>query len=336
MSECLFLMPQAQGAKTGVAREEPEQPKQRRRGPHKKGKTPREKELEDVVRSLTLHCQSLERQLESSVSVAPLSFRDQTSNGSVEDSLVREGSNNVLKGDPRSAETLPSSTLSSNSARTTTNSFPNSQSIEAQLRLPNYDLLFELWNLYIARVEPLTKLIPYSSFADLLLLAHDPHAVHLAAIDALSEGEVIQRFNESSDAVHAPFNFVRYEEDQDGVTTAYFKDGTNARGYILVGADGANSPVRNQLLAGFKADPSPYLTAPCKVILTKELYEPLLEHSSNGPLIAAPNQKGYCLLMEYLDNDLAVFNWNVCWRSKNPEEYPEMIAAGPAAQLETA
>jgi 2-polyprenyl-6-methoxyphenol hydroxylase-like FAD-dependent oxidoreductase len=129
-------------------------------------------------------------------------------------------------------------------------------------------------------------------------------------------------------------HFVRYEEDRDGVT-AYFKDGTTARGHILVGADGANSPVRNQLLPGFKADPSPYLTALCKVILTKDLYEPLLEHSSNGPLVAAPNQKAYCLLMEYLDSDHAAFNWNVSWRSKNPEEYAEMIAAGPAAQLET-
>lgn len=34
--------------------------------------------------------------------------------------------------------------------------------------------------------------------------------------------------------------FVRYEEDADGVT-AYFEDGTNTRGTILVGADGVNS-----------------------------------------------------------------------------------------------
>lgn len=129
--------------------------------------------------------------------------------------------------------------------------------------------------------------------------------------------------------------FVRYEEDRDGVT-AYFKDGTSARGHILVGADGANSPVRSQLLGGFRPDPSPYLCALSKVILTKDVYQPLLEHSSNGPLVAAPNQKVYCLIMEYLDNGLAAFNWNVCWRSANLEEdYARMLAAGPAAQLET-
>ena len=130
--------------------------------------------------------------------------------------------------------------------------------------------------------------------------------------------------------------FMRYEEDRDGVT-AYFEDGTSARGHVLVGADGANSPVRTQLLPGFKADPSPYFCGLCKVILPKDLYQPLLEHSSNGPLAAAPGQKAYCLIMEYLENDTAAFNWNISWRSGNPEgEYAEIVAAGPAAQLETA
>lgn len=129
--------------------------------------------------------------------------------------------------------------------------------------------------------------------------------------------------------------FMRYEEDRDGIT-AYFKDGTSARGHILVGADGANSPVRSQLLSGFRPDPSPFLCALAKVILTRDLYQPLLEHSSNGPLVAAPNQKAYCLLMEYLGDGLATFNWNVCWRSASLEEdYARMLAAGPAAQLET-
>jgi 2-polyprenyl-6-methoxyphenol hydroxylase-like FAD-dependent oxidoreductase len=128
--------------------------------------------------------------------------------------------------------------------------------------------------------------------------------------------------------------FVRYEEDRDGVT-AYFKDGSSARGDILVGADGSKSPVRGQLLRGFKPDPSTYLTGLCKVILTKDLYQPLLEHSSNGPLMAAANQKAYCLLMEYLDKDTAAFNWNVAWRSVNVEkEYAEMVEAGPAAHLQ--
>ena len=129
--------------------------------------------------------------------------------------------------------------------------------------------------------------------------------------------------------------FVRYEEDREGVT-AYFKDGSSARGHILIGADGASSRVRGQLLCGFKPDLSPYLTGLGKVILPKDLYEPLLEHSSIGPLIAAPNQKAYCLLMQYLSGDTAAFNWSVSWRSSDPQtEYAEMAAAGPAAHLET-
>lgn len=39
------------------------------------------------------------------------------------------------------------------------------------------------------------------------------------------------------------YSMSRYEEDADGVTV-YFKNGKSARGVILVGADGAHSPVR--------------------------------------------------------------------------------------------
>jgi 2-polyprenyl-6-methoxyphenol hydroxylase-like FAD-dependent oxidoreductase len=132
--------------------------------------------------------------------------------------------------------------------------------------------------------------------------------------------------------VHYSKQFVRYKEDRDGVTV-YFKDGTSARGDILVGADGANSPVRAQLIDGFKPDRSPYITALGSTTLTKEQHAPLLEHSSIGALFAAPGQKGYCLLMGYLEDDKAEFNYAIAWKAED-DELARLIPEGPRALLE--
>lgn len=50
------------------------------------------------------------------------------------------------------------------------------------------------------------------------------------------------------DAVHFDKQFVRYELAESGGVTAFFRDGTSATGHLLVGADGARSSVRRQLL----------------------------------------------------------------------------------------
>lgn len=50
------------------------------------------------------------------------------------------------------------------------------------------------------------------------------------------------------DIVHFDKEFVGYERDSDGRVTAKFTDGTTAVGDVLVGADGTNSRVRQQLL----------------------------------------------------------------------------------------
>jgi len=50
------------------------------------------------------------------------------------------------------------------------------------------------------------------------------------------------------DIVHFGKRFVAYEREADGRMTAHFADGARATADLLVGADGANSAVRTQLL----------------------------------------------------------------------------------------
>ena len=108
-------------------------------------------------------------------------------------------------------------------------------------------------------------------------------------------------------------HFKRYEKDHDGVTV-YFVDGSKANGAVLVGADGANSGVRRQLLPGFQATESQYTMLNGNVVLPKEMYDPVLEHSSYGFLAAEPGLKFYLLLEDWLEED-GLFSWNCSWTS---------------------
>ena len=105
--------------------------------------------------------------------------------------------------------------------------------------------------------------------------------------------------------------FLEYEANQDGVTIL-FKDGSTAKGTILVGSDGASSAVRSQLLPGFRATESQHTMLNGNVILPKEVYDPVLEHSGCGVLAASPGLKFYLLLEQYLEYG-ARFSWNCSW-----------------------
>lgn len=110
--------------------------------------------------------------------------------------------------------------------------------------------------------------------------------------------------------------FVRYEENRNAIKVL-FEDGTSATGDLLVGADGANSRVRSQLIEGFEATPSNLVTFHGNTLLESELYEPLIEKGNTGIIVGQDGLKFILLLLEYLDDGKALFNWTCSFKCKD-------------------
>jgi 2-polyprenyl-6-methoxyphenol hydroxylase-like FAD-dependent oxidoreductase len=70
--------------------------------------------------------------------------------------------------------------------------------------------------------------------------------------------------------VHFDKEFTRYEPSGDGAVTAHFADGTSATGDLLVGADGARSRVRRQLLPHARRIDTPAIGVGGKLPLTSQ------------------------------------------------------------------
>jgi 2-polyprenyl-6-methoxyphenol hydroxylase-like FAD-dependent oxidoreductase len=136
---------------------------------------------------------------------------------------------------------------------------------------------------------------------------------HIAASRDVFRKILMQHLN-----VQFSKRFARYEEDRDGVTV-HFEDGTTARGSILIGADGANSSVRAQLLPDFKPVLSKFVSISGNVVLPKHLYGPLLNRGNTGIISGEPGLKFYILVLEYLDDDTALFNWLCALQSEEAE-----------------
>jgi 2-polyprenyl-6-methoxyphenol hydroxylase-like FAD-dependent oxidoreductase len=68
--------------------------------------------------------------------------------------------------------------------------------------------------------------------------------------------------------VHFDKEFTRYEQAGDGAVTAHFADGGSATGDLLVGADGARSRVRRQLLPHARRIDTPAIGVGGKLPLT--------------------------------------------------------------------
>ncbi|MFE9401931.1 FAD-dependent oxidoreductase [Streptomyces sp. NPDC006530] len=111
----------------------------------------------------------------------------------------------------------------------------------------------EAWEAFTAASEPGAGQLAYRTeqLRDLLRLPGPPggrpaqHAHHLVDRDTL--GEVLLT-GLGEHLVFRGREFTHYEQAPDGTVTAHFANGSTAYGDLLVGADGAESRVRAQLL----------------------------------------------------------------------------------------
>nr|BBH87343.1 oxidoreductase [Thermosporothrix sp. COM3] len=83
---------------------------------------------------------------------------------------------------------------------------------------------------------------------------------------------------ELDECVHFDKCFSHYQENPDGSVTAFFEDGTSATGDLLVGAEGSNSRVRQQLLPEAKRLDTGVVALMGKVPLTPEVHNLLKVH----------------------------------------------------------
>jgi 2-polyprenyl-6-methoxyphenol hydroxylase-like FAD-dependent oxidoreductase len=106
------------------------------------------------------------------------------------------------------------------------------------------------------------------------------------------------------DRVHFDKTFVEYEQHADGRVTARFADGTSASADLLVGADGARSKVRRQLLPHARLENTGIVSIAAKVPMTEESRALLPPKVLDGiTLISAP--KGYGAIIHVME-----FNWD--------------------------
>ncbi|MGY4817289.1 FAD-dependent oxidoreductase [Pseudomonas chlororaphis subsp. piscium] len=103
------------------------------------------------------------------------------------------------------------------------------------------------------------------------------------------------------DQVHFDKTFTAYEQHADGSVTAHFADGTQATADLLVGADGARSKVRRQLLPEAKLEDTGIVSIAAKVPMSEASRALLPPKVLDGiTLINAPKGfGGFLRVMEF-------------------------------------
>ena len=118
--------------------------------------------------------------------------------------------------------------------------------------------------------------------------------------------------------------FVRYGENADGSVTVFFEDGSQSRGTVLIGADGAGSRVRKQRLPHARHEETGILSLGGKLPMTVASKALLSEKMFYGmSMIMAP--KGVGAIIHSLE-----FKWNrPDWKERVKDDPIDIVARWP-------